>query len=82
MPFIPRNERPSLALLAGLEEEQASELSGALSTAADEIDGEQLVRHVIDRTPSMEARDVKRVLKRCVKSPAPEKRWKRSRRRS
>lgn len=63
MPFIPRNERPSLALLAGLEEEQASELSGALSTAADEIDGEQLVRHVIDRTPSMEARDVKRVLK-------------------
>lgn len=63
MPFIPRNERPSLALLAGLEEEQASELSGALSTAADEIDGEQLVRRVIDRTPSMEARDVKRVLK-------------------
>lgn len=62
MPFIPRSERPSLALLAGLEEEQASELSGALSTAADELDGEQLVRHVIDRTPSMEAKNVKRIL--------------------
>ena len=63
MPFIPKDERPALALLAGLEDEQASELSGALSTASDELDGDELVQHVINGTPSVEADDVKRILK-------------------
>lgn len=63
MPFIPKDERPSLALLAGLEEEQASELAGALGTASDDLGGEELVQHVIDGTRSVEPDDVKRILK-------------------
>jgi hypothetical protein len=43
MPFIPKDERPALARLAGLRNEQASELSGALSAASDELDGDELV---------------------------------------
>ncbi len=62
MPFIPKDERPALARLAGLWNEQASELSGALSAAADELDGDELVQHVIAGTPSVEADDVKRIL--------------------
>ena len=62
MPFIPKDERPALARLAGLRNEQASELSGALSAASDELDGDELVQHVINGTPSVEADDVKRIL--------------------
>lgn len=63
MPFIPKDERPLLALIAGLEDEQALELSGALSTASDELGGDELVQHVIDGSPSVEADDVRRILK-------------------
>ena len=62
MPFIPKDERPSLALLAGLEDEQAAELSLALSTASDELDADQIVQHVINGTPSVESDDVSRIL--------------------
>ena len=62
MPFIPRDERPSLALLAGLRDEQASELSSALGTAPDELGGDELVQHVIEETPSVDADDVRRIL--------------------
>lgn len=63
MPFIPKDERSSLALLAGLEDEQASELAGALSTASAELGGDELVEHVVNGTLSVTASDVKRVLK-------------------
>jgi len=63
MSFIPKDERPSLALLAGLEDEQTSELAGALSTASAELGGDELVEHVVNGTPSVPASDVKRVLK-------------------
>ncbi len=63
MSFIPKDERPALALLAELKHEQASELSGALSDASDELGGDELVQHVIDGTPSVEADDVKRILR-------------------
>lgn len=63
MSFIPKDERPSLALLAGLEDEQTSELAGALSTASAELGGDELVEHVVKGTPSVTASDVKRVLK-------------------
>ena len=63
MSFIPKDERPALALLAELEHEQASELSGALSDASDELGGDELVQHVVDGTPSVEADDVKRILR-------------------
>ena len=62
MSFIPRDERPSLALLAGLKDEQASELAGALSAAPDELGGDELIQHVIDGTPSVDAADVRRIL--------------------
>ena len=63
MPFIPKDERPSLALLAGLEDEQALELSGALRKASAEFDGDELVQHVVNGAPSIEADDVRRILK-------------------
>lgn len=63
MPFIPRDERPALALLAGLGDEQASELSDVLGNVADELGGDDLVQHVTDRVNSIEAKDVKRILK-------------------
>ena len=61
MPFIPKDERPALSLLAGLTDEQASELSRALSTAPDELGDDEFVQHVLDGT-SAEADDVKRIL--------------------
>ena len=63
MHFIPKDEWPSLALLAELDEERASELSGALSSASDELGGDELVQHVVSRTPSIEGDDVKRILR-------------------
>lgn len=63
MPFIPKDERSPLALLARLEDEQASELSRALHTATDELDGDDLVQYVVDATTSIDAKDVKRILK-------------------
>lgn len=58
-----QGERPSLALLAGLEDEQISELAGALSTASAELGGDEFVEHVVKGTPSVTAGDVERVLK-------------------
>lgn len=63
MPFIPKDERPSLALIASIEDEQASELSGALSAASDELGGDELVQQVVNGTPSIDADDVKKILK-------------------
>ena len=63
MPFIPKDERPSLALFAGLGDEQISELAGALSTASAELGGDEFVEHVVKGTPSVTAGDVERVLK-------------------
>lgn len=62
MPFIPKDERPSLALIAGLEDEQAAELSGALRAASDELGGDELVQKVVNGTPSIDADDVKKIL--------------------
>ena len=63
MLFRSKDERSSLALLAGLGEKQASELSDVLSKAADELGDDELVQHVTDRVTSVEGRDVKRILK-------------------
>ena len=62
MAFIPKDERPPLALIAELEDEQAAELSGALSAASDELDGDELVQQVVNGTPSIDADDVKKIL--------------------
>ncbi|MCY4122916.1 MAG: hypothetical protein OXG72_18560, partial [Acidobacteria bacterium] len=62
MPFIPKDERPSLALLAGLEDEQALELSRALSAASDELGGDEFVQQVVNGTRSIDADDVKKIL--------------------
>ena len=63
MHFIPKDERPWLALLADLKEEQALEISGALSTASDELGGDELLQHVVSGTPSIEGDDVRRILR-------------------
>ncbi|MCY4661002.1 MAG: hypothetical protein OXF93_14480 [Acidobacteria bacterium] len=62
MPFIPKEERPSLALLARLADDQASELSAALNAASAELDGDDLVQYVINQTRTIEADDVKKIL--------------------
>ena len=62
MPFIPKDERPSLALIAGLEDEQAAELSGTLRAASDELGGDEFVQQVVNGTPSIDADDVKKIL--------------------
>ena len=63
MHFIPRDEWPWLARLAELDEEQASELSGALSSASDELGGDDLLQHVVSGTPSIDGDEVKRILR-------------------
>ena len=63
MPFIPKDERSSLALLAGLNSDQASELSRALSTASTELDRDGLSDHVVNSSPSVEPDIVREILK-------------------
>ena len=62
MPFIPTEERPSLALLARLDDERATALADALRTASEELGGDELLQHVIKEAPSVPAEDVKRIL--------------------
>ena len=56
MLFRSKDERSSLALLAGLGEKQVSELSDVLSKVADELGDDELVQHVTDRVTSVERR--------------------------
>ena len=62
-PFIPKDDRPGLALLAGLSDDQASKLLSALSTASVELDSDELLDHVVNGAPSFEPNDTKEILK-------------------
>ena len=63
MPFIPKDERSSLALLARLTDDQASEFSRALSIASAELDLDGLAEHVVTEASSVQPADVREILR-------------------
>ena len=61
--FIPNNDRPVLALLARLSDDQASNLLLALNTASEGLSRADLLVHVVNNAQSVESNEIKDILR-------------------